>query len=249
MKKILFILLFINNFSFSQNTINEVIYKKKLKINLSKIKTDNDSDKMAIIENLRKGMDKREYQLLFNNNISLFKPVIVLKKGTEASNSFRLADFMGGVSGKYYIDVSKDSVVNQKNFRTDLFRITSKLSDKNWKIDFETSKKIGKYTCHKAIGTKTQLSPSGKLVKTPVTAWFCTALPFSFGPAEYAGLPGLILELEIRKTVIYADKITLNKKLTKKEQGIKPLKKGILLSSEDYIKMQKSGGVYKRPKR
>ncbi|AUC85668.1 hypothetical protein CW731_10380 [Polaribacter sp. ALD11] len=34
--------------------------------------------------------------------------------------------------------------------------------------------------------------------KTPVTAWFSKSFPFNYGPEEYCGLPGLIIELQER---------------------------------------------------
>jgi len=246
MKKYTIILIIIiSQLSFSQNTINEVIYKKKVNV-IFKKKVDK---KIAdLYEEATKKSEKTKYKLQFNKSISFFEKIESLEK-EEMSYASLLANSFGLEPGKYYIDTSRDSVVNQKNFRTDLFRITSKLSDKNWKIDFDTSKKIGNYTCYKATGIKKILMPGGNMKSFPVTAWFATELPYPFGPADCGGLPGLILEIHIKSTIIYADKITLNKKLIKKEKGIKPLKKGILLSSEDYIKMQKSGGVYKRPKR
>ena len=247
MKKIIFILILFLSNSISAQNISEVIYKKKTNAVLKDSTVHNAG--AELIRKTIKLSSKIAYKLLFDKTHSLFKQIENLELESNNGLAFLLSSSLGGIYGSYAVFVAKDSVVNQKSFHEDLFRITSKLSDKNWKIDFKTSKKIGDYTCYKALGEKRTLMPSGNIKVFPVTAWFAPKLPFSFGPAEYAGLPGLILELEIRKTVIYADKITLNKKLTKKEQGIKPLKKGILLSSEDYIKMQKSGGVYKRPKR
>ena len=65
-----------------------------------------------------------------------------------------------------------------------------------------------------------------------VTAWYTMQIPVSNGPGEYAGLPGLILEVSEGKTTILCSKITLNptekgeivaptkgKKVTKKEYG------------------------------
>jgi len=222
-----------------------VIYKKKVNVVFNK------KVEKRIIELYKKVAEesrKFKYKLQFNKSISFFEKVEFLEK-EKMSHASILANFIGLDPGKYYIDTGRDSVVHQESFRTDLFRVTAKLSDKNWQVTMDSVKKIGKYTCYKATGIKKVLVASGKIKTFPIVAWFTTELAYPFGPADYGGLPGLILELHIKSAIIYADKITLNKKLTKKEQGIKPLKKGILLSSEDYIKMQKSGGVYKRPKR
>ena len=45
-----------------------------------------------------------------------------------------------------------------------------------------------------------------------VTAWFTPQIPVKNGPGEYAGLPGLILELNIDRTTMLCSKIVLNPK-------------------------------------
>ncbi|EDM43575.1 hypothetical protein SCB49_08293 [unidentified eubacterium SCB49] len=46
--------------------------------------------------------------------------------------------------------------------------------------------------------------------ETVVTAWFTPQIPVQNGPAEYGGLPGLILELNIDRQTILCSKIVLN---------------------------------------
>ena len=43
-----------------------------------------------------------------------------------------------------------------------------------------------------------------------VTAWYTPQIPVSHGPAEYGGLPGLILELTTDKTVMLCTKVVMN---------------------------------------
>ncbi len=43
-----------------------------------------------------------------------------------------------------------------------------------------------------------------------VTAWFTPQIPVKNGPGEYAGLPGLILEMNIDRTTILCSKIVMN---------------------------------------
>jgi GLPGLI family protein len=49
-----------------------------------------------------------------------------------------------------------------------------------------------------------------KIFNHPVIAWYCPSIPYSFGPNGYSGLPGLILELQVRNVVYGATQIELN---------------------------------------
>ena len=65
-------------------------------------------------------------------------------------------------------------------------------------------KKIGSYLCYKAIDVE-----SDNQLKKPI-AWFSPLIPVNFGPKEYIGLPGLVLEVEMAGSTITATKIILN---------------------------------------
>ncbi len=67
-----------------------------------------------------------------------------------------------------------------------------------------------------------------------VTAWYTPQIPVSNGPGEYAGLPGLILELNVYKTTILCDKIVLNPSET---EEIKAPSKGKEVTREEYNKI------------
>lgn len=69
-----------------------------------------------------------------------------------------------------------------------------------------------------------------------VTAWFTPQIPVQNGPGEYAGLPGLILELNVDRTTLLCSKIVLN---TKESDAIAPPDKGTELTREAYNKIVK----------
>ena len=66
------------------------------------------------------------------------------------------------------------------------FLISDVLRKIDWKLTGD-SKKIGKMNCQKANAT---------VGKYEVEAWFALEIPVSSGPANYWGLPGLIIELK-----------------------------------------------------
>jgi len=69
-----------------------------------------------------------------------------------------------------------------------------------------------------------------------VTAWFTPQIPVSNGPGEYAGLPGLILEMNMHRTTILCSKIVLS---TKAGEKIEAPDKGDEVTREEYNKVVK----------
>ena len=69
-----------------------------------------------------------------------------------------------------------------------------------------------------------------------VTAWYTPMIPVKNGPGEYAGLPGLILELNVYRTTILCSKIVMN---PKESEEIKAPKKGKEVTRAEYNKIIK----------
>ncbi|SFZ90900.1 GLPGLI family protein [Flaviramulus basaltis] len=64
-----------------------------------------------------------------------------------------------------------------------------------------------------------------------IVAWYTPQLAVSQGPAEYWGLPGLILELSADNTTMLCTKIIIN---PREVEEIKPLSKGKVVTKEEY---------------
>jgi len=69
-----------------------------------------------------------------------------------------------------------------------------------------------------------------------VTAWYTPQIPIGNGPGDYAGLPGLILELNFYRTTILCSKIVMN---PKESDEIKAPTKGKEVSRKEYNKIVK----------
>ena len=99
-----------------------------------------------------------------------------------------------------YIDFQEESKTALQEFMTREFLVESKLENKGWKLD-PTRKKIGEYVCMKA---------TMNLEGDTVTAWFAPEIPVPAGPAEYYGLPGIVLAVErLGETIMMATSIDL----------------------------------------
>jgi len=69
-----------------------------------------------------------------------------------------------------------------------------------------------------------------------VTAWYTPQIPVNNGPGEFAGLPGLILEMSMDRTTILCSKIIMNPKDSEK---IKAPNKGQKVTRDQYNKIVK----------
>ncbi|TDP61935.1 GLPGLI family protein [Flavobacterium dankookense] len=132
----------------------------------------------------------------------------------------------------YFLDISLSIELFKKE---DGALIKNEYKKKEWKITSE-SKKIDSYLCYKATYSYTYLGRDNKTKERIITAWFAPSLPYSYGPKNYNGLPGLILELQDWDTTFLATKI----ELFDKEIEI-DLPKGKTITQEEYERKVLSG--------
>lgn len=99
--------------------------------------------------------------------------------------SLKLTGGAPATKDKFFTNKTSNTQISElKTLAYSIFLIESKHPTIGWKI-IDSTKLIGGYVCQKATGNS-----YGRLY----TAWFCTDLPYSFGPRRLNGLPGLILE-------------------------------------------------------
>ena len=60
------------------------------------------------------------------------------------------------------------------------------------------------------MGTEKNFTRSGAIKEEQVVAWFTPDIPLQFGPKNYNGLPGLILQIDKEKFSILATQVILN---------------------------------------
>ena len=125
---------------------------------------------------------------------------------------------------KVFTDLNKGKKLRQLEFMSRFFLMEEKTGQTAWKIGTEQVKILG-YTCQEATmqdGDQT------------ITAWFTPEIPISIGPAEYEGLPGLILSIEIDgQNTILATSVDL----TEPDSKIKKPKEGTKVDQEKMDKI------------
>ncbi|WP_445455685.1 GLPGLI family protein [Flavobacterium sp. HNIBRBA15423] len=172
-------------------------------------------------------VNKLEYDLKIKNNASTFELADRIKNSLEA-NKLKVAAALSS-RGVYYYNKPSNELLLQKDFMGSLFLITLN-NETKWNYTNET-KKIQNFLCYKA--TKIIKFKSGeKTIEKEITAWYCPEIANSFGPKNYNGTPGLILELR-DAYVVFCVKTISKVNIPKIE---KPTK-GIVLKEEEYNKM------------
>lgn len=199
-----------------------------------------------------KGRLEKTYVLNFNKEESLFKEEEKLDAWAGATDTWG----KNFTRGEQYKNVKDDALVQSQEFYGKRFLVKDKLQGIDWQMGKE-SKQIGQYLCFKATATVPSKelawynfswgdlrSPAAKTdstkVETPaepeirmteIEAWYTPQIPVSHGPAEYWGLPGLILEVSADNTTMLCSEIVIN---PKEKIAIAAPDKGKEITKTDY---------------
>lgn len=183
---------------FAQKTSGAITYEVA---NIDYVDKGGNSDATAMLS-----MAKiQKYKLLFNNEITSFTML-------ELMTNERYSDFYNKLAKIYvsnadfYFDYKNNVVIES---RTDGTILEQKNGKVPWVITSEI-KMIDKYQCYKATYTFEYLARDQKMKTRVITAWFAPSLPYPYGPKNYHGLPGLILELTDRTVTFLVSKIELS---------------------------------------
>ena len=252
----LFALLTITTYS-QKSFQGKAIYKSKTTMEMNFGNRQLSEDQKKRIAQRMKGMLEKTYVLTFDKVQSIYKEEESLGAPGQRGGG-RFAGFMSSFSGGLKYKNTKDGVVlEETEFFGKKFLISEESAKPAWVLGSET-KKIGNYTCFKATLTK-KVDPASfsnfrggrsnnnnerkkdsvkvELQKEMiVTAWYTPQIPVSQGPAEYWGLPGLILEINAGKTTILCSEIVMN---PSEKELIKRPKKGKKVTREQYDKIVK----------
>lgn len=204
------------------------------------------STKKQIKERLKNRLNKT-YILNFNKEASVFEEKEKISAISGATDSWG-DNFSRGIQ---YKNVKENALVQSQEFYGKRFLVKDELEPINWQLENET-KQIGNYTCFKAIASaptenlewfnfswaelrkpKPKEGEQPEIEMTTIEAWYSPQIPVSHGPAEYWGLPGLILEVSYGNTVMLCSEIQIN---PDEKIEIKAPSKGEEITKKEYKK-------------
>ena len=227
---------------------------RKTKPKESKTKEDEEFNKL--VEAAIKKATESKFTLTFNKQECLYEKIQELEKPETNSGQMSVSISLSSEGRKYLNLKDKIAIVEDEIFDKEYLKVDA-LKSFDWKLIDET-KKIGDFNCFKAetiipvshkekqayeefLKRQEEKKTSG-LFDMPepkdkvITAWYFPEVPVSFGPNNYFGLPGLILELDEETNIILCSKVTLINKETSK---IKKPNNGKKITSAEFDKIQK----------
>ena len=224
------LLFFIANIMHSQNQSGSVTYYVK-SISFTPAVNGKQTD---LVKDIIENAEKQKFKLEFSTKKCKFSFLKSANSEFNASQEVveRLASIRFTSDFDYYLDKSSGIEFLHK---TNGLIIKRKHIPLAWKITTET-KIIDNYTCYKAELIKTYIARDKKQKSITITAWFAPSLSFPYGPKDYNGLPGLILELNEKDTTYLVTKIDLDVK----ESEIS-FPKGKTVTQEEYDQRVMSG--------
>ncbi len=140
------------------------------------------------LEEFLKSFERTETVLFFNEQQSLYRERDKELTEEEVNQEQNMFMRWKPETDKIFTSLEEKRTVTTKDFMGKPFLIQDSLKDRKWKVTGK-SKKIGEYICMEATCEDTLMK---------VAAWFTPQIPVSIGPRNFGGLPGLIVQLEIK---------------------------------------------------
>ncbi|PHR11737.1 MAG: ribonuclease Z [Aequorivita sp.] len=263
---ILIALLFFSFTTNAQNISGQAYYESKTTVDMDALGGGSEMSeemKKTVAQMMKSALEKT-YILTFNKEESIYKEQEKLD-AAPMNPGFKMM-MSSYTPGAQYKNLKTGQIVEENEFFGKQFLVTDSIQNLDWQITKESKtigqyiafkatavKKVDPNDYSMARPKKkdekenaevkkdsTQPQDPMDMIEIPeeieVTAWFTPQIPVSNGPGEYAGLPGLILELNVYRTTLLCSKIVMNPKEAEK---IEPPKKGKEVTREEYVKIVK----------
>jgi len=215
--------------TYSQNEKLKVIYE--VKVNYDEFE-NNDPSVKSRIEAINNQIETLDFVLKVDGKKSIFK----INERMVSDNNTALNGAIVSVSGQY--SYFKDADIKLKHgdiYGKEMSVLLDKEKYANWEILKEQKNILG-FRCFKAMTTYKSFDKNEEEIEVEVYAWFTPEIPFSVGPKDIDGLPGLILEASTNKRFIFvASEIELNPD----DLSVKKPESKETISTEAYEKMVK----------
>ncbi len=226
MKNVFLLCVMLNSiFLFAQNKEGVITYTETIKFEIEL------SDEMKAYAKMLPNEQKTNMDLIFDESGSLYT---LSKMATDDTTEELPEDgniqvetvvIGGGGENVIHINQKTKEVTRLQDMMGQKFLIQSSIEKLPWKLINEEKEILG-YSCRKAEYT----DEDGTLI----TVWFAPELPFSYGPATFVGLPGVVLEMSEGKEKVNFTITAANINFNEVSDQIVAPKKGKKVSAEEF---------------
>mgnify|MGYP003111909546 FL=1 len=250
----------------AQNISGQAFYESKTTVDMDALgggREMSEEMKKTVAQMMKSALEKT-YILTFNKDESIYKEQEKLD-AAPMNPGFKMM-MSSYTPGAQYKNLKTGQIIEENEFFGKQFLVTDSIKTLDWQITKESKpigqyiafkataiKKVDPNDYSMARPKKKDEKENAEIKKDTaqpqdpmdmieipeeieVTAWFTPQIPVSNGPGEYAGLPGLILELNVYRTTLLCSKIVMNPKDSEK---IEPPTKGKKVTREEYVKIVK----------
>jgi len=235
------ILLIFVFFSYSQKNNNIVIYEFSYEFN-DNIRLSNDSNektkefaqifKQMMIQ-IGDFLERSEIILTYNDTLSYSN----INKGLDQeSNDGKFLNFeFFNLSEKLYYKKSVNIYYDELKNDNVKYLVIKDAQKRKWEIK-EEIKFINGYKCKLATLIEND--------KQKIDLWFAEELKYNFGPGLFSGLPGLILEVNVKDLTFGYSYIITAKKIEEIQNHELNIPKLPVITSKEYLELLKKGSLY-----
>ena len=229
MNKIIYAFVFLMSFSInSQNFQGQAYYKTQTAMDFGSWGDRMTSEQKKMMKERMKPFLEPVFILTFDKTKSIYQEEERLDAPGGSSSGW--GRMMTSSGGPVYKNIISKKALQSTEFMGKKFLISYDQEKLKWVMQKE-QKMIGNYLCFKATAQiekpktitsvwskaekendslKSNVSDKENIEYSTVTAWYTPQIPVSHGPAQYGGLPGLILELNTDTTVMLCTKVVMN---------------------------------------
>lgn len=234
----------------AQDFQGKAVYQSNFRLQMRMDSTQvSQTQQQQIQEMLRKQLEKR-FELYFDKSQSIYREEAKLEQETGGFGGMMVM-VGGALNGKHYKDLKSKTFAKESELMGKNFLIKDSLKVYPWKLINE-SKMIGNYLCFKAVAmvknptmslnfgrgagagnrqNQTENNPQPTVQEMLIEAWYSPEVPVNNGPADYWGLPGLIMEVNADRMSLQMVQLEMN---PKEKITIKPLDKGNVVTQKEY---------------
>jgi GLPGLI family protein len=170
-----------------------------------------------------------KFELTFGDNKSLYKAAEEEPDLADQQQGGGIVMRFAGNDNVFYKDLATQMSIEKRNLMEKEFIVEDSIRNISWKLIDGETKTIAGHSCKKATG-KTALG-------SDLVAWYAEDISLSSGPAQFGGLPGLILAMDVNNSEFVYTATAISKDV--KQAELKAPTKGKKVTPVEFAKLRK----------